>query len=86
MLDYSGHCSQRAFILIAGRQLGALFRVAAPFGQQHRNLRAQLGQLKRTGQKGNDGAGCCTSCAKASDGIQVWVVAGPVDVADNVEA
>lgn len=79
------HCLEGPLVLVA--RSNGLAALAGPCAlrHQHRNLGTELGELERAGKKGDDGAGCGTSSAKATDRVEVGIGAGLADVSQNVE-
>lgn len=84
VFDYVGHGPEGALVLIARSHGPALLTTPCPLGQQHRHLRTELGELERTGDEGEDGAGRGTGRAETSYRVQIRISAGLVDVAEDV--
>ena len=86
VLDDIPHRPQRPLVLVTRRHGPAALARPRALGQQHRDLGAQLGELERAREEGDEGASGGARGAEAADGVEVRVRAGLVDVAEDVEA
>lgn len=85
MFDNVAHRPQCPLVLITRRYGAAPLATARPLGEEHRNLGAELGELKWAGQERDSRSCGSASGAEAAYRVYIWVRAGLVDVAKDIE-
>lgn len=85
VFDDRRHRPERSLVLVAGRDSRSAFAICT-LSKQDRDLGAELGELERAGQKGDDRAGRSAGRTKACYGVQRWIRARLVDMSDDVDA
>lgn len=80
------HCPQRALILVASCHSVTAFIGRTAFSKQYRDLRTELSELERAGEKGYTRASGRTSSTKACDRVEIRICARTINMANDIKA